>query len=152
MPTLKYALPPFLERHGVDRTGYERWLRRKAAAHLKRDRKRHDPRITGAAYRAAIHEAVIRSGGRDAYTGEELHWHLISQYKNEEAKAGRHGYKASFGLLPTVDHLEASSLSASFRICAWRTNDAKHDLSVEAFVELCGQVLKHAGYRVENGS
>jgi hypothetical protein len=105
--------------------------------------------VAGASYRDAIHHAVLRSEGRDVYTGEMLHWHLISQYKNEESKAGRHGYKAGFALLPTVDHVDASSSSAAFCICGWRTNDAKHDLTANEFVELCVRVLKNAGYSVE---
>lgn len=93
-----------------------------------------------------------RSDGRpsrDAYTGEELDWSLISQYDNDLSKEGRHHYKAGFALLPTVDHLTASASSASFRICAWRTNDAKNDMSTETFVGLCATVLIQAGYRVE---
>jgi hypothetical protein len=50
---------------------------------------------------------------------------------------------------PTVDHVEASASAASFKICAWRTNDAKNDLTVEGFLALCARVLAHAGYRVE---
>jgi len=148
MAERKHLLPAFL--HGrVEPHAYERWLKRKAAAHVKRDRKRQHAGVTGAAYRSAIHQAVTISGGRDAYTGEELDWHLISQYDNDESQSGRHHYKAGFALLPTVDHIEASSSAAAFQICAWRTNDAKNDLSVEAFLQLCARVLKHAGYRVE---
>lgn len=60
----------------------------------------------------------------DLYTGAELHGHLISTYKNEDAKAGRH--KAGLALLPTVDYVNGGTTEASFRICAWRTNDAKN--------------------------
>lgn len=148
MPTRKHALPVFLKGR-VTAEAYERWLMRKAAAHVKRDRKRHLTGITGAGYRDAVHEAVVQSGGRDAYTGEALDWHLISQYDNDESKSGRHHYKAGFALLPTVDHIEAASAAAAFCICAWRTNDAKNDLSIEAFLELCSRVLHHAGYRVQ---
>ena len=96
-------------------------------------------------YKEAIHAAVIASLGRDAYTGEELDWSLISTYKNEDSKEGRHAYKAGFALLPTVDHHAADAVAADFRICAWRTNDAKNDLSVTAFIELCRRVVQHAG-------
>jgi hypothetical protein len=145
---VKRSLPAFLELV-VSREGYERWLLRKAAAHVKRDRKRGH-QCDDSAYRDAIHQAVVRSGGRDAYTGEELDWTLISKYDNEASKAGRHSYKSSFALLPTVDHVAADATSASFNICGWRTNDSKHDLSVDAFVKLCRSVLEHAGYRVED--
>lgn len=144
----KYQIPEFLQGRITSET-YERWLRRKAAAHVKRDRERGLSGVTGEAYRVAIHKAVIQSGGRDAYTGEELDWYLVSQYDNEESKKGRHGYKAKFALLPTVDHIEASSEAATFHICAWRTNDAKNDLSIEEFIELCVRVLKHEGYSVK---
>ena len=146
----KHTMPPFLE-ETIKPEAYERWLRRKAMAHVKRDRKR---RIicTVAAYKEAIHAAVLLSQGNDAYTGEMLEWNLISTYKNEDSKEGRRSYKAGFALLPTVDHVAADATEASFRVCGWRTNDAKNDLSPDAFLELCEKVLKHAGYRVERSS
>ncbi len=142
------TLPPFLEGGGVTERVYLDWLARKAAAHVRRDRKRGLQDVTGAKYRDAIHDAVLRSDGRDAYTGERLDWTLISQYDNDASKVGRHHYKAGFAMLPTVDHVEASASSASFLICAWRTNDAKNDLSRVDFLELCEKVLVHAGYTV----
>ncbi|MGF6642431.1 hypothetical protein [Paraburkholderia sp. GAS82] len=143
----KRQLPPFLD-GVVSEDLYVRWLLRKAQAHVNRDRKR-GMLATGAQYRDAIHAAVMASGGLDDYTGEPLDWRLISTYANTESQEGRHHYKAGFALLPTVDHVEASASSASFKICAWRTNDAKNDLSVEAFIALCARVLIYAGYRVE---
>jgi hypothetical protein len=142
----KHTPPSFLE-SVVTPEAYERWLSRKAAAHVRRDRKRGHS-CAGAAYKEAIHAAVLVSGGRDAYTGEELRWDLISTYKNEDSQKGRHAYKAGFALLPTVDHVSSSSTEASFRICSWRANDAKNDLSVEDFTALCHKVLVHAGYQV----
>lgn len=141
-------LPTFLEGR-LHPLVYERWLARKAAVHVKRDRKRGYQGVTGAAYRATIHEAVVRSEGRDVYTGEELAWHLISQYNNDESERGRHQYKADFALLPTVDHIDSSFSSSGFCICAWRTNDAKNDLSHQAFIDLCIKVLQHAGYTID---
>lgn len=140
-------MPPFLQ-DVVTPEAYERWLKRKAAAHVKRDRGRgHN--CTGAAYREAIHTAVLLSDGKDAYTGEKLDWHQISTYKNEESKNGRHAYKAGFALLPTVDHVTAGSTVAIFKICSWRTNDAKNDMSMEVFIELCSKVLKHADFQAQ---
>jgi hypothetical protein len=141
-------MPHFLITYGVDEKLYERWLTRKAIAHVKRDRKR-ERYCTVANYKKAIHEAVCASEGKDAYTGETLQWELIGTYKNEDSKIGRHGYKAGFALLPTVDHVSSDATVASFRICGWRTNDAKNDLSLEAFIELCQKILSHAGYHVE---
>jgi hypothetical protein len=148
MAERKRPPPAFLEGR-VTADAYRRWLARKAVAHVRRDRRRSFDGVTVAVYLDAIHGAVVASVGRDCYTGEELDWHLISQYDNDKSKEGRHRYKAGFALLPTVDHVEASSLSASFRICAWRTNDAKHDLSVDGFLTLCGKVLAHAGYIIQ---
>lgn len=148
---IKRQLPGFLA-GTVSTEQYARWLSRKAAAHVRRDRKRDFDGAVGAAYRDAIHQAVVLSGGRDAYTGEDLHWDLLSQYDNEKSKAGRSVYKGSFGLLPTVDHLDTSTSGVSFRICAWRTNDAKNDLSHGAFLELCHRALLHAGYTVAEPS
>lgn len=148
---IKRQLPDFLAGK-VSVEQYARWLNRKAAAHVKRDRKRDFDGAVGAAYRDAIHQAVIISAGRDAYTGENLHWELLSQYDNEKSKSGRSAYKAAFALLPTVDHLDTSATAISFRICAWRTNDAKNDLSHESFLDLCQRALRHAGYSVASGA
>jgi hypothetical protein len=141
-----WPLPDFLAGR-VDQATYTRWLRRKATAHWRRDRARgHD--CACEAYRQAIHAAVLASNGRDAYTGEPLDWELISRYRNDRSAEGRHAYRRGFALLPTVDHVDADALQASFRICGWRTNDAKNDLSPAAFIELCRAVLVHAGYDV----
>lgn len=145
--TRKRPLPKFLADKKVSPETYERWLDRKAKAHVKRDRKRGIT-CSAAAYRDAIHIAVQASNGRDAYTGEELQWELISTYRNDESRLGRHDYKAGFALLPTVDHVTAGASTASFKICGWRTNDAKNDLSFDVLVTLCERVLRHAGYTV----
>ena len=147
MPLSKRVLPPFLEGR-VSAATYDRWLERKAAAHATRDQRRFNHVNLRSAYREEIHDAVLRSDGKDAYTGEELDWTLLSKYNNEESKAGRHGYKAGFALLPTVDHIESSNRLAMFCICGWRTNDAKHDLSLSSFLVLCEKVLMHHGYSV----
>lgn len=138
----KYQLPDFLE-GVITQEAYERWLRRKAAAHVKRDRRRNNETAIGESYRKAIHRAVIESRGRDWYTGEQLRWDLISTYDNDASKAGRRKYKAQYALLPTVDHVGDGLGPADFKICAWRTNDAKNDLSLGEFVELCRRVLAY---------
>lgn len=142
----KHTLPAFLS-DVVTAETYEKWLARKAAAHVKRDRKRGHT-CSNSTYKEAIHAAVLLSDGLDAYTGEPLHWSLISTYKNEDSQKGRHAYKAGFALLPTVDHVSSDATEASFKICAWRTNDSKNDLSVDAFIELCQRVLTHAGFKI----
>lgn len=141
----KYILPAFLF-DLVSQETYERWLRRKAQAHVRRDRKRGNATAIGESYREAIHSAVVESLGRDAYTGEDLDWRLISQYDNDESREhGRH-YKRGFAMLPTVDHVGDGKGPASFKICGWRTNDAKNDIELEEFISVCACVLKHHGY------
>ena len=135
-----FDLPRFLD-GVVTREAYVRWLQRKATAHVKRDRKRGNRSASVAKYKRAIHEAVCASEGRDAYTNERLEFNLISRYDNVESKRGRRGYKAKFALLPTVDHIGDGRGPADFKICAWRTNDAKGDLTLEEFVALCTRVL-----------
>lgn len=135
-----FDLPAFLD-GVVTREAYVRWLQRKAAAHVRRDRKRGNGSASVSEYKRAIHDAVCASRGRDAYTDEDLDWDLISKYDNDESRQGRRGYKAKFALLPTVDHVGDGTGPADFRICAWRTNDAKGDLTLKEFVALCARVL-----------
>jgi len=145
-----YALPPFLAGR-ISEEAYVRWLRRKCAAHVKRDRKRSAHAITGIDYRAKMHSAVCASDGRDFYTGEPLAWELIGTYSNEDSKAGRSTYKAGLALLPTVDHVLMEDGPYDFVVCAWRTNDAKNDLSHAEFIDLCRRVVAHAAQRPESG-
>jgi hypothetical protein len=143
-----YTLPPFLEGR-IPEEAYVRWLRRKCTVHVKRDRKRSAHEITGLNYRSKMHAAVCASHGRDFYTGEELAWELIGTYSNEESKDGRSHYKAGMAMLPTVDHVLMEDGSYDFVVCAWRTNDAKNDLSHAEFVDLCRRVIAHEEKREE---
>ena len=136
----RYPVPFML---GIEQGTYLRWLRRKAAAHVKRDRKRAGHTITGEDYRLAIHAAVADHGTHDFYTGEQLDWSLVSRYNNEESKAGRSVYKAGFAMLPTVDHVARPDGRWDFVICTWRTNDAKNDLGHSEFIDLCRRVIAH---------
>ena len=145
--TETFPLPDFLKAR-VEHADYVDWLSKKANAHAKRDKKREHTNPIVSEYRQAIHEAVIACEGKDVYTGEELEWEKMGKYRNEDSAAGTHKYKAGFALLPTIDHVEASSKTAPFKICGWRTNDAKHDLNIEEFLALCVKVLKHEGYTV----
>ena len=139
----KYQLPSELT-DIVNQEIYERWLHRKAATHVKRDRTRGNTTATVSEYKTAIHLAVSSCKGIDAYTGEALDWTLLSQYDNEQSKQhGRH-YKRQFALLPSVDHVGDGLGPADFKICAWRTNDAKNDLPYNEFVELCRKVVEAA--------
>jgi hypothetical protein len=138
----KYELPAFLDGK-VSREQYERWLHRKAIAHVRRDRKRGNISATNEEYKIEIHRAVIESDGLDFYTGTMLDWSLISTYKNDLSKSDGRRYKAQFALLPTVDHVNDGLGPADFKICSWRTNDAKNDLTLGEFVELCERVVSH---------
>jgi len=146
--TRKYRLPPFMP-DSVTQTVYERWLRRKAQAHVKRDRRRGNDSAIGETYRAAIHVAVENSSSHDAYTGQVLDWSLISKYNNDDSKERGREYKKEFALLPTIDHVGDGTGPADFKICGWRTNDAKHDLELNEFLRVCRSVLEHHGFIVE---
>ena len=144
----RYALPTALEGDCTEEA-YKRWLQRKAAAHVIRDRKRWNIPLSVAAYKQAIHAAVLESGRRDVYTGEVLDWGLISKYDNDKSKHGRTAYKKQFALLPTVDHAGDTPGDLNFRICSWRTNDAKSDLAYEEFVSLCRRVIRYRDTQVK---
>jgi len=139
----KYHLPSFLEGIVAQDT-YDRWLHRKAVAHVRRDRGRGNDTATNAEYKMAIHKAVKNSKGKDAYTNEKLDWSLLSQYDNAASREYGRAYKKKFALLPSVDHVGDGKGPAGFKICAWRTNDSKNDLSYEEFLELCEKVIKAA--------
>jgi hypothetical protein len=140
----RYALPSFLVGR-VTREAYARWLQRKAVAHVKRDRLRLAGPISVSGYKQQIHAAVCASNGTDWYTGEPLAWEIISTYNNDESKADRSVYKARFAHLPTVDHVLEPDGSYAFVICGWRTNDAKNDLSLTEFLEVCRLVMARHG-------
>lgn len=129
-----------------------KWLSRKAIAHVRRDRKRGHLAASLGAYMKGIHEAVINSQGFDYYTGELLAWEIISTYDNEKSKEGRRVYKKSFWNLPTVDHFGDDLTANAFRICSWRTNDCKNDLSHEELVEFCRLVLDYHKRELANES
>lgn len=143
-----YRVPDCIQ--GVcDQKKYSKWLKAKAAAHVRRDRKRFKNAVcTVSAYKGAIHEAVTEGGHRDYYTGEVLDWSLISTYRNAAAVEGRVRYKKSFALLPTVDHTLDEQGKLKFVICSWRVNDMKNDMPDEELYKLCDQILKHRSARI----
>jgi hypothetical protein len=139
----KYQLPVCLKGK-ISQESYERWLDRKAMTHKKRDSARGNKSATKKKYKIVIHNAVEESNGKDAYTKEELNWCLLSRYNNEASKKLGRKYKETFALLPTVDHVGDGTGPANFKICAWRTNDAKSDLPYDEFLELCRKVVTAA--------
>lgn len=92
---------------------------------------------------------MLESAGRDAYTGEPLNWQLISRFDNDDAKESGRLYKKRFAMLPTVDHVGDGTGPADFRICAWRTNDAKSDLDIPELIAVCRAILEHHGFVVQ---
>lgn len=141
MRTRRYAAPTFLN-NLVTQAQYERWLTRKAAAHVRRDRRKKQ-NISVSSYKKMIHDAVCNSNGCDDYTGEHLDWTLISKWRNDEAKRQGPIYKKKFALLPSVDHVTGRIGVTDFKICSWRMNDAKNDLSIDEFIDLAKKVLHH---------
>lgn len=144
----KYQLPKFLE-GTVSQANYEKWLSGRSMAHFRRDKKRGNSKITNENYKKSIHKAVEECDGYDAYTYEQLDWTLISKYDNKESKKGGREYKSKFALLPSVDHVGDGTGSADFKICAWRTNDSKSDLSYDEFIILCRKVIAAVSKRLQ---
>jgi hypothetical protein len=138
----KYDAPKFITNRETAKK-YPVWLQRKAQTHVKRDRERGYMNISVASYKQLIHEAVVNSNGYDAYTNEKLSWNLIGTWNNEESKKQREEYLRKFALLPSVDHELPSAKKGKFKICAWRTNDAKGYLSTKEFLALCKSVMKN---------
>ena len=100
---MKYALPECLAGR-TTQLQYDRWLQRKAAAHVRHD----GGGATVARYKEAIHAAVCANGDRDYYTGEPLDWSIINKWRNADSTAGKKKYKRQFAQLPTVDHTSTS--------------------------------------------
>ncbi|MCK9367416.1 MAG: hypothetical protein M0P72_09760 [Metallibacterium scheffleri] len=146
---MRYDLPNFLKKK-VTPEVYARWLQRKSQAHVRRDRGRGNKLATVSSYKHAIHDAVFACEGRDIYTGQSLDWSLISTYDNKRSKQQGRDYKKSLAALPTVDHVDDGRGAPKFVITSWRTNDAKHDLTLKEFLSLCASLLKHHGYDVAN--
>ena len=138
-----YKPPEFLE--DALKPHYVRWLNRKTQSLIGRDRARWKNDPSWSEYKKAIHEAVLSSEGLDAYTREPLDWSLLSQYDNSEAQRLGSEYKRQMALLPTVDHADPNSRQPDFRICGWRTNDWKSDLTLEELKKLCKQFLRAQG-------
>jgi hypothetical protein len=139
---MPYELPDFL-RGQIEQAKYSSWLGKKARSHRNRDQGRGNDKATNADYKRAIHQAIIDSGGVDEYTGEKLHWHLIGTWDNNEAKAGRRLHKEKYRFLPTIDHVGDGMGEPNFKICSYRTNDAKHMMSHDEFIAFCRLVVAH---------
>lgn len=144
MATRRYTAPQFLS-DCVSQAQYDRWLDRKARAHVRRDRDTAVD-ISVSVYKQLIHDAVCASEGRDAYTGETLDWTLISKWRNDEAKRLGSTYKKNFALLPSIDHVLGRNDTPEFKICSWKMNNAKSYLSIDEFLDLSKKVIRHLGH------
>jgi hypothetical protein len=118
------------------------WVQRKAVTLAKRDQKRGGMGNVQQ-YRLAIHEAVLASEGHDHWTGEWLDWELIGTYDNRDAAMGKGESKKRYAMLPTIDH-RTNEPEPDFVICAWRTNDAKHDMTPQELLQFCTAVINHS--------
>jgi hypothetical protein len=121
---------------------YPGWVQRKAVTLCKRDQKRGGSGNVQQ-YRLAIHQAVVACEGHDHWTGEWLHWELIGTYDNREEATGKGENRKQYALLPTVDH-RTNQPEPDFVICAWRTKDAKHDMTPQELLAFCRAVLNHS--------
>ncbi|MFM7086647.1 MAG: hypothetical protein ACKOGI_06660 [Vulcanococcus sp.] len=125
---------------------YPGWVQRKAVTLCKRDQKRGGQGNVQQ-YRLAIHQAVLASGGRDHWTGEALAWELIGTYDSREAAATQGEHRRHYALLPTVAHRtppHGGLPEPDFVICAWRTSDAKQDMSAQELLAFCQAVVQHS--------
>jgi hypothetical protein len=145
----KWRIPDCLKPTVSDEEVFRKWLNRKAASVRKRDRKRNVPVVSLSMTKQAIVAAIERSGGRDFYTGEALHWHLISKWAGAEQGTSASVYRRRFWMLPSVDHDFTNPAEPAYHICSWRMNDSKNDQSVDEFLELATKVREHRGAKKE---
>ena len=131
-------IPPEEVLAQITQEQYQRWVRAKAQGHARRDRRRDRP-ATAAQYVGRIHDAVLASAGRCAYTDDPLLWKLVGTYNNEASRSGRGIYKSTFDRMPTVDHYE----DGTFRLTSWLVNDAKGQMTESDFLALCRKVCNH---------
>lgn len=140
-PMRKWTLPACLSE--LDEDAFRKWLRRKAMAHVRRDKSRGFMSANVPDYMAAILSAIEDCGGCDHYTGEPLDWRLIGQWRNIEAAERRGEYRREFWNLPSVDHDFTDPNNPVFHICSWRMNDSKSDQTIEEFLALADAVQRH---------
>ncbi len=69
----------------------------------------------------------------------------IGSFKDNKKAKEIQGYKRKFKNLPTLEHVyrEDVSITLEFVICGWAVNDAKNDLSIDEFIELCKEVVEY---------
>jgi hypothetical protein len=138
---VKHPLPDFLKGR-ITAIIYSTWLSRKAESLLNLDKKRGKPYAANAdqsSYSDKIHQAVLKCGERDPYTGDVLAWELIGTWDTSHKQP--EGYERKFALMPTVDHITSDVLE--FEICSWQSNKCKSDLKPEELVAFCKKVVEY---------
>ena len=88
-----------------------------------------------------IHRAVSDQGEYDFYTGNPIKWTRINHEKSPKTGSASHNSRGEY---PSVDHYEGVK-KPDFRICSATVNWAKGSLPHTKFVELCTDVVSHAG-------
>lgn len=126
--------PPEFFNAVIAKTGrtYRQWLTRRARALRDHDCDAGNHVHELAHYRAAIHTALLRSGGVDEYTGKPIDWLLA--FENRNAQRGGRSRRA-FAAAPSVDHVTGGGLTVA--ICRDETNTAKGCMTSDRFYELC---------------
>jgi len=106
-------------------------LNRMAKNIRARDKRRWENlTLTQADYREMIHQAIVNSIGRCYYTGDFLHWNTFGLPFQGDT------------LQPTIDHFSLAP-NIQLVVSSWAANDAKSNLSYEAFVILCRKIIHH---------
>ena len=137
---MNYSLPSFLS-GVVSEKKYNDWVKKQADRHYTRDsdskRNKAPPGTSKEDYQKMIHNAVIRSCGKDEYSGENMAWAKIGTYAGTSKKR-------DFKDLPTVDHeFDEKGDLLGFYITRWDTNDCKNDLSYFEWLEKCQKIIDH---------
>lgn len=133
-----------------DRNNFVSWACERHVRLKRRDKKWIDRQGTTSlmlpdaqSYFEAVYEALKDCGGKDCYTGEKLNWEITLSQKPDVSEIEKRQNRVTF------DHKNGRNLKKlEFAVCAGKTNDAKNDLPIEKFVELCIKLLTNNGYTV----
>jgi hypothetical protein len=144
MPAFSFPLPQFLQGL-LTPAAYDNWVRVKAWALFKRDKRRKLPvalKSTIVQYKETVNGAVGASGPLDPYTGDKLKWDLISTWDPQSAKSDA-DYVKQFYLMPTIDHVDPRGNALAFEICSWEVNCCKSFLNPGQFIALCNRIVEY---------
>jgi hypothetical protein len=142
----KYFLPDFLQ--GIcTLADYKKWLYVRARELFNKDRRLNRPWVNGmnaAMYKMLIHEAVVRGGLIDPFTGETMQYDLIGTWNAFIPTSHDPAVMIKFALLPTVDHINPGADTLAFEICSFAINKCKSSLNPSDFVALCEKIVSRA--------